>query len=329
VNSSPIIRTEPIPILKSPKRTPGDESIVPETETQSSTESQQQPILPTVSPTQAGNTDGDIQTNFADVNTSPPAESVAAYASQPAKKSVKSGMKRKLSRNQSSLQSSFTIPKPPQRSLGPLPQVSPSKFLPHLPTSSIQNDEVVNLDDQDLDYPLSSIEQFSSPLKPTNDEANGRKEVRNGDIRNGDIRKRGEELAAIAAANRLQEEGRQKVEKRKLEEVLSEGMSPRMETSSQTGEDDIIAQEMEEAYVDLSGGEGIADTQEETQGHLPQGMTEDMIVALREEVEESSQDLSTEGKANEEYVGDEYDEDADVQSIHEDLMAEEDIQVRL
>jgi hypothetical protein len=73
-------------------------------------------------------------------------------------------MKPKLSRNHASPLSSFSLP---QKALGPFPSLTVQVL-----TAS------ANVFDDAVNYHLTLIEQFSSPLKPAADETNGkRKEV--------------------------------------------------------------------------------------------------------------------------------------------------------
>ncbi|KAF6760614.1 hypothetical protein DFP72DRAFT_76553 [Ephemerocybe angulata] len=50
---------------------------------------------------------------------------------------------------------------------GPIPQISPSKFHPHLPSSSNIMNSTIEDAEPEVEEPMSSIEQFDSPQKPT------------------------------------------------------------------------------------------------------------------------------------------------------------------
>ncbi|KAJ3549108.1 hypothetical protein NMY22_g997 [Coprinellus aureogranulatus] len=50
--------------------------------------------------------------------------------------------------------------------LRPLPQISPSKFYPHLPSSALNDSIIEEEAEPEVDEPMSSIEQFESPDKP-------------------------------------------------------------------------------------------------------------------------------------------------------------------
>lgn len=52
-----------------------------------------------------------------------------------------------------------------QPKLGPLPQISPSKFYPHLPKPTLV-DTTIEDAEPEIEEPMSSIEQFESPEKP-------------------------------------------------------------------------------------------------------------------------------------------------------------------
>ena len=178
-----------------------------------------------------------------------------------------------------------------KKPLRPVPQLSPSTFRPHLPASTLsqyQDDPI------EMDGPPSSIESFGSPEKKSVD-SRKLESIRNwgedGDettersrdtILTDDqaLRARGQELVDMRQMERALKREKNK-SKRPLSEVIKRaGMEPESQPELEREEESIIVQEMEDAYVDLSGG---GDDWEGSQ-----------VLPVPQEEEESTQDLELE-----------------------------------
>jgi hypothetical protein len=181
--------------------------------------------------------------------------------------------------------------------LGPVPQVSPSQFHPHLPVSmSIPppgDGEAASAS------PLSSIGSFSSPEKQKTQDSRQLESIKNwGDNEGASRSSQRDTILGSDDALRAQEQGLADSEREKRQSewkiardsrekakiILSDLAKPRDRESEfdldQT-EESIIVQKMVDAYVDLSGGG--AEEEEEP-----------LFVPLAQEEEESTQDLERE-----------------------------------
>jgi len=145
----------------------------------------------------------------------------------------------------------------PQKSkpLHPIPQISPSTFHPHLPVQAPTNDEVM-----EVPSPPSSIDYFSSPEKGQTQKSRRLESINNwgshegvsGNSRtetilNSDdaLRARGQELTDNESREREKTTG-----------ILSDfigGSSGGSEFEPSRMDEALLVQEMEDAYVDLSG----------------------------------------------------------------------------
>lgn len=175
------------------------------------------------------------------------------------------------------------------KSLGPIPRVDPSTFHPHLPTSSPRPQTPDGDEQAEAEVPLSSIEQFSP-------EKSGEKRVESignwGDTSQMDmvmsdddaLRARGHELAYNMHQRRERERARTKeLEGEKTKKLLSDLIKTYAKESEPELDHNVdmeeasIVQEMEDTFLDLSGGGD--------EGDVPPHMH------LAQEEEESTQDL--------------------------------------
>lgn len=196
--------------------------------------------------------------------------------------------------------------KPNQKPLGPIPVVSPSKFLLHLPAH-------YDKEDGREDAPMSSIEEFSSPEKSENNAAkmkvrSGRKKASSpaSDVTTAAIRTRGQELADAAEQQKLKE----KRDARGPTVVLTDLLKKSKEKMKAKGKkrdhgnwtiegrpilehrkkDELMARQMEEAYVNYPD----EDTEHEL-AHAASLADDDPRILLRQEEEENTQDLQNDG----------------------------------
>src|ERR1700722_7184515 len=194
---------------------------------------------------------------------------------------------------------------PRTKPLGPVPVVSPSIFRPHLPSSNELSGSRIDSEIEMPEYQPSPIERFSSPEKDgmeKNGGSSGR--GRECDIRRNDMRRRGQQLADRARKlGRVY--GKDRV-KRPLEEVLKTLKEQKAKSVEQTNfsatngggrlwsateshaqgareepeslydapygstfangtyqDAESLAQEMEDAYVDLTSQAGLKSTQDQ------------------------------------------------------------------
>jgi hypothetical protein len=185
---------------------------------------------------------------------------------------------------------STSIPIPavesPQKSkpLHPIPQISPSTFHPHLPAPAPTNDGVV-----EIPSPPSSIEYFSSPEKGQTRESRRLESIKNwGGSEGASGNSRTETILSSDDALRARGQELAENESRESEKatgILSDfigGSSGETEFEPSRMDESLIVQEMEDAYVDLSGCGGQEREETPPLAHLAQ------------EEEESTQDLERE-----------------------------------
>jgi hypothetical protein len=201
--------------------------------------------------------------------------------------------------------------------------VTPSKFRPHLPTTEEGIDEDGEPERED-EFLMSSIESFSSPFEgsrrrnpwsPLVQAASSM--VRHGEEEdNGAIRRRGQELAEQAMAKKSHQmwQGRKCKTLTSLLAFTNRADAPTVKSGrkdiepdegagrsgAQRGQDsqqeEEMAREMEDAYVDLSGGDpATAGTQDATQDATGSPVVRRTPVRMEEE--ESTQDLVREMEA--------------------------------
>ena len=161
---------------------------------------------------------------------------------------------------------------PPQSSkpLFPVPQMSPSVFYPHLPPSvtrgALEDDEI------ELDNPPSTIEYFTPSDKPKRKEAEKSESIKTASSQWSDAALRAQRQNLVVQAQR----GKGKA--RLPRDVILEWSSSKSETQTdQVIVDEARIQEMEDRYVDLSGG-----------------VDQDSTKPVPQEEEESTQDLELE-----------------------------------
>jgi hypothetical protein len=182
----------------------------------------------------------------------------------------------------------------PSKPLHPLPQIPPSIFHPHLPVPQPTNIPSPDLE-VTMESPPSSIDYFSSPEKPrTRDNRQldhwDNSGVDGNSLRDtiissdGSLRPGEHELVHNEPDNRRTEKEISEGDKvnSALSDIINNTSCPEAEFESDRIDESIIAQEMEDAYVDLSGGNG---GEEELEVHA---------MPLAQEEEESTQDLQLE-----------------------------------
>jgi hypothetical protein len=202
-----------------------------------------------------------------------------------------------------------------QPKLGPLPQISPSKFYPHLPKASLGEITIEDAEPE-IEEPMSSIEQFESPEKPARLRVvpalpNGAKgkgkqreqsPVEDDELWAGDIVLSVEQMRKRAAEKQAEKQRQeQSVPKRKtLEEVVQQHLvakaeSDRASTASRSPSkspsppppppQEVPGDDYDDFYVDEPTE--VQDTQIEQEEETPPAPP----VYLPQEEEESTQDL--------------------------------------
>lgn len=172
--------------------------------------------------------------------------------------------------------------------LAPIPVISPSTFAPLLPSSNINNSTIESADAED--EPMSSIEQFDSPVKSSQLTKDPVLSGIYSEIDKGWelVNKKGEMMAENARKERLRVEKMDIRTKISLDNIVKVAPSTKGKEKLATSTDQFdsaAAQELEDAYVDLSGGAimDAGESQDPAQTEHPE--------FLREEEEESTQDI--------------------------------------
>ncbi|TFK33475.1 hypothetical protein BDQ12DRAFT_738787 [Crucibulum laeve] len=203
---------------------------------------------------------------------------------------------------------------PPARSkpLGPIPVLSPSRFHPHLPSSSVPPSSTINTTEDIPASSLDSIEDFDSPEKRSTSHAKGKgrpvdRHSRSSsmddaaDLIQAEVLRKGIELAEAAKERRRRERGvepKQKLSlvdlapssrKKHKEKLLilrrqEEVVEPEIQNPDDSIES-VVMQEMEDAFVDLSGGVTQSDDV-----YMDEG-TGVARLLVRHEEEENTQDI--------------------------------------